>query len=76
MRQMEESENAQPVRDSDIDDVIVLFYKIMAVVHRLNRSSKFITAAVNPHDDWFLCRGFVPRRPEIQIQAVFTLIVE
>ena len=74
MGQMQETEGAEPVCDSNNDDIRILFDEIVAIEHGIHRTAGFKSAAVNPyHDRLFLCRPII-RFPHIQIQAVFILI--
>ena len=71
---MEEAENTKSVRNAYTDDVLILFDKIVKIIHWIDRSAKHITTAVNPYNDRLRLSILVPRCPDIQIQAVFTLI--
>lgn len=76
MGQVQETEDAEPVRDCNDDDVRVLFYEIMAVKHRINRAACFKSAAVDPyHNRLLFIRRFI-RLLYIQVEAVFIHIIK
>ena len=76
MGQVEEAKDTEPVCDGDDDDIGVLFHKIVAVKHRIDRTARFKSAAVDPYHDRFLPGSCLIRLPYIQIQAVLIHIVK
>ena len=72
---MEEAENTKSVRNTYTDYILIFFDIIEKIIHWFYRTAKLITTAMHPHDDWLLFPVRVARRPDIQIQAILTLIV-
>ncbi len=70
LREMDEAEDVQPVRDAD-DDHVVAARQVGAVVRQRGRRSAGVAAAVQPdhHRTRAAARG--ARRPDVQVQTVF-----
>ena len=75
MAQVQETHDAQAVRNGNHDDVRILLHKIVAVKHRVDGSTGLEAAAMNPDHDRFLPGGIVLLE-HIQIQAVLVHIVQ
>ena len=74
MGQMQETQDAQSVLEGNEDDIRILLCQVGTVKQIHSGSSGNEGAAVNPHQDGFLLPRLIIGLPNIQIQAVFTLI--
>ena len=72
--QMEEAESAQSVGDGNEDHIGILFGEIGTIKQFYARSACHKSATVNPHHNRLLGCGIVSL-PNVQIQAVFSLMV-
>ncbi len=70
-REMDEPERVHAVGDADHDDVVTAREIRTVIRDRAGRSAR-ITPAVQPRHDWTSGASRGARRPDVQVQAVFT----
>ena len=75
MGQVQETEDAEPVRDGNDDYIGVFRDEVLKIIPRVSRSANLKTAAVNPYHDRLLLHGHIIGLPYIQVQAIFSLNV-